>query len=174
MPYRSDGQPIKTPLRKHMAENEGLLEEGKRRCAMCNRVKALHLYYKHSNMADGYRYVCKSCFKQRYPQARDHARASAYIRKYGITLDEYEALLASQDGKCYSCGMKAKKKRLAVDHDWEQGNPRGLLCTPCNRFLGRIHDDPATLRKMADYLETPPALVVLDDRDWTPYQGKRT
>lgn len=30
---------------------------------------------------------------------------------------------------------------------------RGVLCHHCNKALGQVHDDPATLRGLADYLE---------------------
>lgn len=58
------------------------------------------------------------------------------FKLYGITQSEYELMLAQQGGVCALCGSPPKRYRLAVDHDHETGKIRGLLCTPCNRWLG--------------------------------------
>jgi hypothetical protein len=49
------------------------------------------------------------------PEQRD----KYYQRKYGITLAEYEKLLALGDGGCWICSWKPQEhhNRLAVDHD---------------------------------------------------------
>lgn len=81
------------------------------------------------------------------------------IRRYGITFDRYEAMLAEQDGKCALCGavpapggIKAAA-RLHVDHDHASGAVRSLLCNGCNRGLGYLKDSPELLRAAADYIE---------------------
>lgn len=70
--------------------------------------------------------------------------------KFGITGDEYRALLAKQGGRCAICQRKPGKYRLSVDHDHEccPGARscgkciRGLLCGDCNQILlGRICQD---------------------------------
>ena len=38
-------------------------------------------------------------------------------RVYGITLAEYNAMLAKQDGGCCICGSPPKTRRLHTDHD---------------------------------------------------------
>lgn len=85
---------------------------------------------------------------------------------YGITGDEYEQLLAAQDGKCFICQRPPLSKRLAVDHDHDLGNTReavrGLLCRRCNhRLLGSAHDATTILKRAITYLENPPARKVL-------------
>lgn len=81
---------------------------------------------------------------------------------YGITAEQYAALLSAQDGRCYGCQRKPARKRLAVDHRHSDGVVRGLLCKTCNRdVLGHYRDDPAALRRMADYLENPPAFEII-------------
>jgi hypothetical protein len=76
-------------------------------------------------------------------------------RKYGLTLEEYDALLEEQAGGCAICGgTNPSGFRLAVDHNHETGEVRGLLCTNCNFVLGYSHDDPALLRKTIRYLES--------------------
>jgi hypothetical protein len=83
------------------------------------------------------------------------AREGHLRRLYGITLEQYDELLARQDNKCPVC-LKHESEftiKLAVDHDHKSGEVRGLLCNYCNhRMVGR-HRDPALLRRIADYLE---------------------
>jgi hypothetical protein len=75
-------------------------------------------------------------------------------RKYGITEAEYEVLLWHNDGCCWICGHPPKKQRLHVEHDHRTKSIRGLTCWRCNALLQHARDDPAILRKAADYLES--------------------
>lgn len=86
------------------------------------------------------------------------------LQTYGITSEQYWALYEAQGGVCAIC-QRAKgtaRRKLSVDHNHKTGEVRGLLCGPCNRdVLGHLRDDPAALRRGADYLENPPARRVL-------------
>lgn len=66
---------------------------------------------------------------------------------HGITLEQYEELLARQGGVCAICRRRPTKNRLSVDHDHRccPGRRscgkciRGLLCKECNyHLLGAI------------------------------------
>ncbi len=71
--------------------------------------------------------------------------------RYGITLEEYEALNVAQDGRCAICrGWEGK--RLHVDHDHDTGRIRGLLCPRCNRALAQVGDDMGGLLRYMEYL----------------------
>lgn len=73
---------------------------------------------------------------------------------YGITPEQYAALLAAQDGLCAICRTDAwPGKGPHVDHAHDTGRVRGILCGGCNNGLGRFADDPARLRAAAEYLE---------------------
>ena len=77
------------------------------------------------------------------------------LRKFGITLDEYESMLESQGGVCAICKQPERgnrAKRLAVDHCHETGVIRGLLCQSCNRALGLFKDDVDLLNAAINYL----------------------
>ena len=68
-----------------------------------------------------------------------HSRRRALKAKYGITIEQYDAILASQGGLCAICGTdKAHgfNDTFHVDHDHLTGRIRGLLCFACNRRLG--------------------------------------
>jgi hypothetical protein len=79
---------------------------------------------------------------------------------YGITVAEYEQMLAHQGGVCYLCSNPPKTKRLSVDHDHKTGAVRGLLCYRCNLRLGRERE-PGWFLRTAEYLTTPPAFIAL-------------
>lgn len=78
------------------------------------------------------------------------------LRKlYGITIADYYRMLAAQGECCAICGrhQSSFKKRLCVDHCHRTSVVRGLLCMHCNHAIGKLGDDPSTLRRAADYLE---------------------
>lgn len=83
----------------------------------------------------------------------DRVRNHRYLKKYGITLREYERLLKKQKGKCAICGALPGRRRLEVDHCHETDAVRGLLCEMCNRGIGTFEDNPALLLAAANYLE---------------------
>lgn len=98
--------------------------------------------------------------EQRKAQARAYYRAhkaeqaaTAMLRKYGITRDDYQSLVTAQGGRCAICDLDAT---LAVDHRHADGRVRGLLCSACNFLIGHGKDDPSLLRRAADYLESRP------------------
>jgi len=78
---------------------------------------------------------------------------------YGITVNEFEAMMEASDGRCYICDRLPEEipghrhKRLGIDHDHATGRVRGLLCTPCNVMLGSAGDSQQTLRNAIKYLQ---------------------
>jgi hypothetical protein len=68
-------------------------------------------------------------------------------------------MLGEQGGTCKICGRPPKPDgvraagKLHADHDHETGRARDLLCLNCNHMIGAAHDDPALLRKAAEYIE---------------------
>lgn len=75
-------------------------------------------------------------------------------RKYGLSLAEYNKMVASQCGVCAICGQTNKfGKRLAVDHDHKTGKVRELLCGFCNTALGSLKESLTTLERMAEYIK---------------------
>jgi hypothetical protein len=70
---------------------------------------------------------------------------------YGITVQEYDAMLARQGGVCKLCKRKPERT-LCVDHCHVTGKVRGLLCGHCNSMLGFAKDDPSILEEGAKFL----------------------
>ena len=90
-------------------------------------------------------------YKPKTDEQKRTARNKHYIRKYGITLDEYETMCVAQDHKCLIC---TKVKPLVVDHCHSEGHIRGLLCAQCNSVLGMAYDDVAILTAAINYLSS--------------------
>lgn len=84
------------------------------------------------------------------------------LRKYGITLDQYNDLRQNQNYKCAICNKHettvaqgrayTTDHALHVDHCHDSGKIRGLLCTNCNTILGKCHDNPDVLKNAINYL----------------------
>lgn len=76
---------------------------------------------------------------------------------YGITLEQFNAMLAAQDGRCAICRepeTRKLRKRVAplvVDHDHYTGRVRALLCHRCNTALGAV-ERKAWLAAAFEYL----------------------
>jgi Autographiviridae endonuclease VII len=79
------------------------------------------------------------------------ARRSQLKLYYGLSLEEYNALLALQNGVCAICEEKSDRT-LCVDHCHLTRLVRGLLCRRCNLGLGYFRDDPRLLLKAVLYL----------------------
>lgn len=85
------------------------------------------------------------------------------LKKYNMTIEQYESLLDSQNRSCAICGKKEETKNklsMPLDHCHETGKVRGLLCHPCNLGIGSLRHNPELLRRAANYVET--AEVVFD------------
>ena len=85
-------------------------------------------------------------------------RKSHLKRKYGLTLEDFEAMLASQGGGCAICG---KPDVDHVDHDHQTGRVRGILCFRCNVAIGQMDDDSDRLAAAMAYLTRDDELTAL-------------
>jgi hypothetical protein len=138
-------------------------------CYRCGIEQPLTNFYRHKGMKSGRLNLCRTCKVTEYDRwRRDNperfartARARA-IKKYGITVAEYDAIALSQGGVCVGChgtgedGLRKATRSgrsLVVDHDHDTGAVRGLLCSQCNLAIGNAKDDPVILRRLAAYLE---------------------
>lgn len=119
------------------------------RCNTCGETKSRNEFHSEKRSKRGIRGDCKSCRKDK------SYRDAYYIKKYGITLSEYDDMYSNQDGCCALCGRHQVefKKRLHVDHCHITGNVRELLCQSCNTGIGSLKDDPELITKALEYLE---------------------
>lgn len=71
--------------------------------------------------------------------------------RYGINLEQYEAMYLKQKGKCAIC--RKFQEKLFVDHNHKTDEVRELLCRGCNTALGFVEEDVEILSNMIDYVE---------------------
>jgi hypothetical protein len=87
------------------------------------------------------------------PEYKRYMREYHLTRKYGITIADYEQMLAEQYGGCAICGRpEPEDGSLHVDHDHDTGAVRGLLCFPCNQAIGAFAEDLELLSSALTYL----------------------
>jgi hypothetical protein len=87
------------------------------------------------------------------PRRRAIDRDARLRRVFGLSADEYSAMLAEQGGGCALCGRAPSPGRsLHVDHNHETGVVRGLLCFRCNAGIGQFREDKIRLVNAAVYL----------------------
>ena len=113
-------------------------------CAGCQSFRDVEDFGKNAT-------ECRACSSAK-------AHGAMIAKTYGLTPDEYDALLKLQGGKCAICRARPVSKRLAVDHDHGDGEVRGLLCSRCNHdLMGSAWDSLAIVAALWHYLNTPPA-----------------
>lgn len=100
------------------------------------------------------RAFCSLTCKSKRANTPERQRAYRLKSMYGITPEEYDAILESQGGGCAICEVKASVsgRALHVDHDHESGKVRGILCTHCNPGIGYFKDNLQLLEKAMIYL----------------------
>ena len=76
--------------------------------------------------------------------------------RYGITHEQYMALLEQQGHKCAICGTTdpgtKKSTNFDVDHCHTTGKVRSLLCRNCNVTVGVVEKKADLIKKIHDYL----------------------
>lgn len=80
-------------------------------------------------------WLCVKCVKVN--------KDARYKREYGVSLSVLD------NAFCEICGQDTD---LAVDHNHTTQKFRGVLCRPCNRGIGFLHDDPELVTRAAEYL----------------------
>lgn len=93
----------------------------------------------------------------RYQSDPGRSKDHSLKRRYGISKLDFDAMLASQNGRCANPGCRAsdpgRGRYWCVDHDHCTGRVRGILCYRCNSMLGFADDDPERLHGGISYLK---------------------
>jgi hypothetical protein len=83
----------------------------------------------------------------------NRAREGHLRRKFGLSLEDYDQLLATQGGVCGICLEPPRPgESFHVDHHDERDGVRGILCVRCNNALGQLREDIAIAERAVDYL----------------------
>ncbi len=130
-------------------------------CTICKQSKPLEAFHRSCVMKrDGRIKQCKKCVMAKRKGQHDWIRM-----RYGVTKEEYESMIADQEGRCKLCLRPTK--RLCVDHCHSTMRIRGLLCNKCNVAIALLGEDETLFCRAIDYLKPPgdSAKVVYADPD---------
>lgn len=87
------------------------------------------------------------------PERKRALRDQYYRRTFGISADDFDALLDGQGGGCAVCGsVPERAASLHLDHCHDSGAIRGILCLSCNQGLGKFRERADLLDAAARYL----------------------
>lgn len=90
-------------------------------------------------------------FKKKYHRER-YQNESYWTKRNQSRLKKLEMIAGRErPATCEVCG--SGQGLIVFDHNHSTGKFRGWICIPCNKTLGTVHDDPAVLLKLADYLK---------------------
>ena len=132
-------------------------------CRVCQKEKNLvdeyYLSRKDPTLPSSYSYECKECAVKRttaYNKKNAYGVRSRYLRRnYGISLEDYEDMIAKQNHRCAICKATEAggkfNKRFFIDRS-SSGIVRGLLCKSCKVALAEVGDNIHTLETMIEYL----------------------
>lgn len=135
----------------------------RRTCARCKVEKSREEF---GGVTNPY---CRPCHTE-YERERKRANGqqnpeytrALNLRRYGLSLEQFDIMLAAQDGRCAICQTDAPGGQgWHVDHDHRCCSTRktscgrclrGLLCSRCNIAIGNLRDDAAIIQAALDYV----------------------
>ncbi|HEV2756189.1 MAG TPA: endonuclease VII domain-containing protein [Actinomycetota bacterium] len=123
------------------------------RCARCKREKPPEEFPRNRRTTSGRHCYCKPCHNRQVRESVARAGGSRKYhmkRRYGLTPEDFDSLLAAQGFLCPIC---LKRPAVHVDHDHRTGKVRGILCEMCNGGLGQFRDNRQTIEAAIDYLQ---------------------
>ena len=131
-----------------------------KQCSRCKETKDFDEFYINRNKPSSMCKICTKANNKRYfaiPKNKRKQR-ERFWKKAGIknmTYERYEEMLIQQDHCCKICGTHKDglTRELAVDHNHETGEVRGLLCGQCNYFLGIVSNNVDIFTKSLYYLK---------------------
>jgi len=131
-------------------------------CPACRLIKVPEEFHKDLRNKTGLTSWCNSCRREKNKEwiknnpekARRSRKNTTLKRLYGITLKQYETLLAKQGNVCAICKTNDPKgKGFVVDHCHVTQKVRQLLCNKCNCAIGLLNEDPNLFDAAKKYLE---------------------
>lgn len=112
---------------------------------------------------EGTREIRKRWKKNHPEETKAHKRKNANkyqkrnnLKKYGLSIDEYNQMLKKQNNICLICEKEFGSTVLSrpnVDHCHKTGIIRGIICGRCNIGIAHFEDNVETLKKAINYLE---------------------
>lgn len=88
-----------------------------------------------------------------YRKILKRQRNNHYIKNYGITSDQFDALVKIQDNKCSMCGVVfSDSNKPCLDHNHTTGERRGIICNRCNIAVSFLEINPRIYEQARSYL----------------------
>lgn len=131
-----------------------MITEDTKKCNKCDVVKPWNEFYLKQKSGRPTS-KCKECSRdptkpRKKPRAGSKTRGPKGAK---VTVKEYFSMSQRQKDVCAICLQPCTSGRfLAVDHDHDNGQIRGLLCTRCNIGLGQFQDSIEILCSAVRYL----------------------
>lgn len=128
------------------------IENKLKECTKCKTVKPFEEFYR-DNGRGGRSSVCSACeaeLRKNDPCRPERLRKGHLRRTYGMTVEQYDAMLVAQNGQCAICSKHMDKPH--VDHCHATGDVRELLCRNCNHGIGNFKDNTEHLSRAIEYL----------------------
>jgi hypothetical protein len=98
---------------------------------------------------------------RQYRETNPEVFRRADLKKYGVTLEDYDRVYEAQGGVCAVCHRPETRKTkdgkvapLSVEHNHETNEFRALACSRCNLALGLIGEDPEVAKGLVAYIES--------------------
>jgi hypothetical protein len=111
-------------------------------CRACESVRVSLAYAANPEAQQRARERTKAWRRANTKQTAPNRRKSILKSQYGLTSEQFAALVRAQSGKCALCGAAEHGRSTVaaghwlVDHNHDTGEVRGLLCNSCNIGLG--------------------------------------
>lgn len=149
----------KAPLRRANGQgldprSDPLSEANSKQCTRCHTIHPKTYFWKAGQNKDRLSSWCKSCTKEHRnkwrrdnPEKQRLSQRRCYVKtKWGLTLEDYDALMAAP---CAICGGPSKH----LDHNHDTGEIREALCGLCNQAIGLFGEDTDRMQAALAYLE---------------------
>lgn len=155
-------------MRERNSVEEFLQNPDKFKCARCSEIRPVEDFYAPRPGKILPKQPCKPCWviknREQYQKSGhrtgyDRVYEQVLRDKYGLTLEDYEAMERAQGKRCAICQRPETKKRrngeryrLSVDHDHATNAVRALVCHRCNLVVWALEDNHTTLAAVTAYI----------------------
>jgi hypothetical protein len=137
--------------KEYRAKNKVKINEHQKKYNKANKEKIKTRTKKHYDMN---KKRLRKYSAEYYAKHKETYRKYKLKKEFGITIDDYDAMLIKQNNCCSICHNKFKSnKDTHIDHNHTTMKVRGLLCGNCNRGIGYLRDDINILKEAIKYLK---------------------
>ncbi|MHB8147093.1 MAG: endonuclease VII domain-containing protein [Vulcanimicrobiaceae bacterium] len=130
--------------------------DGLKHCSACSAYRPPEMFGESNRTWDKRKAHCRYCVTRGMAASRERrnvrnpaTRLKERARRYGLSVEAYQALFCAQDGRCAICAEVLDREMSHIDHCHATGKVRGILCRSCNHGLGNFR---ATIQRFLEPL----------------------